>query len=173
MHSDYIVPRVPTNPIILYHVTGLRSAISILEEKVFHPNQEHPLGSDSGLNAFEVERKYNKDQCYNEEGTAVFFEWTGPYRNQDELPFEPNVLVRQGAWRSVIPFQSNRYLRMIRIEAEIKEWEALHKPAPWWLMLRSFKMRWLLRKAMITQIQVQNLLSVKPFIGVAIKPESI
>lgn len=157
-------------PIILTHRTSLAIAIKISKTRVFKPRQSDPLGGDSGMNVFEEGRTYYKKQEYGATGADIRFEWTGPCKEQKELPFDRDCLIRQNGWRSIVPFGTSKFIRMIAIKAELSEWEALCAPAPWWLFVQSNKNVWLRSKAAALENSVKRVLSDKPSIGVGVWP---
>lgn len=167
------VPDPRPDPIVLKHVTSLACAIAIVRTGLFRPAYASPLAGDSGLNAFEVGRRYVRDQKLQCEVASLFLEWTGPVGTLNDFPLPKNTLVRQGGHRSIVPHGTDRHLRAIRIEAEPEGWRDLHRPAPRWLVMPALKARWLEQKGLAEKRRVEALLQCRPAIGVAVPAGSL
>ncbi len=158
--------------VILVHQTSLAIAIQILKTRLYKPRQCDPLGGDSGMNVFEKGKKYNKNQEYAATGAYIIFEWTGPVEETNDLPFKKDYLIRQGSWRSIVPFGTSQHLRMTGIKASSTEWERFCHPAPWWFLIPSVKAAWLRRRAAAERASLCKILAGKPAIGVGVEPSA-
>ena len=154
-----------SNSIILERVTSITKALKLIKTGVFIPSSIELSHGDSCLNCFERGKKYNREIEFSSIGATILFEWTGPVVELDDLPYPINTLIRQ-PWRSVVPSGSTKFLRAIDV-IDIKKfsWEECF-PAPGWLLLSSWKRRWLLRKIKEAQDELGNLLSSRPSIRV-------
>lgn len=96
------------------HICSLESLFSILVTREFSPVYKSPLAGDSGINGYLEGDAFNRGQEIAGEGAELIIEWGGKIQNdlkaQMEYPLPPNVLVRQGAWRSVIPCRTDSTL---------------------------------------------------------------
>lgn len=111
--------------LILQHYTYLHSALSILRKGHFRPCYDSPLAGDSGLNCFISDRPKNLRQMISSKEARIDFVWTGPVEENGlklNVPYPRDVLIYQGAWRSVVPFGSSRHLRLLGIHAEDDVW---------------------------------------------------
>lgn len=119
----------------LYHYTGLGAALSILDTLWFVPRYRNPLAADSGLNCFAAGQPHNTNQHIEGNGAKITFLWDGPIMEDAQdlaLPYPSNVLLHQGAWRSIVPFGTNAHLRIAKIHAEDGAWEAYWKHRNKW-----------------------------------------
>ena len=170
MDNHTTATTVDATAVELYHWTSLEDALKIMKERVFRPKDRYERGGDSGINCFSTDREYYEGQVFAAETAKVWFSWTGPTDSRswkDNPPFPKNQLIFQERWRAIVPFNTDNFLYMTRIEASEAEWHKVfrsdHKRAFW----QTF------RKAIEYRDSINAMLHVGLKIGVETLPRDI
>lgn len=114
---------------IFRHVCSPAALVSILKEQRFRPVYSSPLAGDSGINGYIEGLAFNRRQEISGRGAELIIEWhEGHTEVEDnvEYPLLPNKLIRQGAWRAVIPAQTeSKYIKVVGFEVNKNELKKL------------------------------------------------
>jgi len=99
----------------LQHICSPEQLFNILETKIFRPKFNDRSKADSGLNCFIIGRKYSILQHANfgGYGARLLLKWEKEIKevNIDHpFPLEKNTLYSQEAWRTIIPFGTDKEL---------------------------------------------------------------
>lgn len=105
------------------HICSLTALFSILTERRFKPAYSSPIAGDSGINGYIEGDSFNRAQEIKGHGVELIIEWTENIIDDSPLilpyPLPPNTLIRQGAWRTVIPCNtSSIHIKVIGFEVE-------------------------------------------------------
>ncbi|MGI1987751.1 hypothetical protein [Shewanella glacialipiscicola] len=119
------------------HVCSPAALIDILKFKRFMPAYPSPLAGDSGINGYIEGLPFNYNQEIQGRGAELIIEWYEDYTevgNQNvKYPLIPNKLIRQGAWRAVIPAKTEcKYIKAVDFEiteegkSTMSIWQTIH-----------------------------------------------
>lgn len=126
------------------HVCNPDSLINILKTERFRPVYPSPLAGDSGINGYIEGQSFIRNQAIEGRGAELIIEWNESYKevgNDDvSYPLPPNVLLRQGAWRAVIPCQTDRkYIKVVNFEIDEKIGLSLKEKFKLWRLRSKLK----------------------------------
>lgn len=152
---------------LVYHLTSVDAALSIVESGVFMPVSQAPLNNDAGLNCFAFRPGYRLGQWFEGEGAKLVLKWSGPVASthpDTAPPLPPNALHDQHPWRCFVPRQSDPdLLRVIRVEFDA---EALNNAIPLagWQRFLPARLRERLKRAKKKRllVNVRRLCRAKP-----------
>ena len=111
------------------HVTSVDILIKVINSRTFCAVSNDPHHADSGINGYVQGDPFTRAQDIRFRGAELIFEWDGNIIYDPDvilpLPYPPNTLVKQGAWRSVIT--ANTIAKNIKlIDFEVDEYQRLH-----------------------------------------------
>lgn len=106
----------------IYHYTDLKSALIIIDTKMFKAKSSSLYDGDSGLNSFPtLKGNFHYGQNFNKRGVILVFDWSGKIEenvsiNMFRNTMNINTMYIQGGWRSFIPVNSDsKYLKAVNI----------------------------------------------------------
>lgn len=109
----------------IYHVTNLKSALSIIESKYFTPYSTNIYNSDACLNCFCSLNEANKSPQPLKMGVVIVFHWSGKIKKigmNDSTPYQNNILYSQEYWRCFIPSNTiGKNLKIVRLDINKRE----------------------------------------------------
>lgn len=150
---------------IVYHITGVGNALSILRSGIFNPHSLLPTNGDNGLNSFDHRVGYTV-QRYKSQQCIIFFDCSLPYSVTSvntPNPLPPGVLHDQYPWRMFIRGPINKLcLRITNVR--IRKWaidEYLSETEP--SLVPSFIIRLFYRKRRLRLLtELRSLYRSKP-----------
>ena len=126
------------------HVCSVEDLLKIITEQRFRPIYPSALAGDSGINGYIEGDAFIRTQDIEGEGAELVIEWCGDVINdlgsKLKYPLQPNVLIRQGAWRSVIPFGTEKsFIKVVDFELDSDERTSLFQKLKLWLLKRKLR----------------------------------
>ncbi|MBF8643704.1 MULTISPECIES: hypothetical protein [Pseudomonas] len=156
--------------IMLFHVTSIERARSIIASQQFKPADHAPHLSDSGLNAGIVGELLASQQ-YEHYGAKLIMEWSGPVINgaisDNPFPLPIDTLYNALPWRVVVSQGTTQYLRAVDIQCSD---QALMEDArhPWYCLTEGMQERWRLSELKKRRDSIKRLVKDKP--SICVKP---